>query len=84
MNEDDFDPYELEEIAVAMDKIMDGEENGYEIGMFLTHNDALELLHNYHEGQDGDITALNYCWEEFRKIIEALKAQVLEDEEDDD
>jgi hypothetical protein len=83
MNEEDFDPYELEEIAVAMDKIMDGEANGYEIGMFLTHNDALELLHNYHEGQDGDITALNYCWEEFRKIIDALKLQVLGEEDDE-
>jgi hypothetical protein len=84
MTEEEFDPYELEEIAVAMDKIVDGEIHGYEIGMFVTHNDALELLHNYHEGQDGDIAGLNYCWEEFKKIIEALKAQVLEDEEDDD
>ena len=82
MNEDDFDPYELEEIAVAMDKIMDGETNGYEMSMFLTHNDALELLHNYHEGQDGDITALNYCWEEFKKIIDTLKLQVLGEEDD--
>lgn len=83
MNEEDFDPYELEEIATAMDKIMDGETNGYEIGMFLTHNDALELLHNYHEGQDGDIAALNFCWEEFKKIIDALKEQVLGEEDDD-
>lgn len=83
MNEEDFDPYELEEIAVAMDKIMKDELSGYEIGMFISHNDALELLHNYHEGQDGDIAALNYCWEEFKKIIEALKAQVLEDEDDE-
>jgi hypothetical protein len=83
MNEDDFDPYELEEIATAMDKIMDGELNGYEIGMFVTHNDALELLHNYHEGQEGSIEGLNYCWEEFKKIIEALKEQVLGDDDDE-
>lgn len=82
MNEEEFDPYELEEIAVAMDKIMADELSGYEISMFINHNDALELLHNYHEGLEGDAEALDYCWQEFQKIITTLKVQVLGDEDD--
>jgi hypothetical protein len=84
MTKEEFDPYELEEIAVAMDRIMETHLSGYEISMFISHADAIELLDNYHEALDGDITGLNYCWEEFHKIVATLKGRVLEGDDDDE
>jgi hypothetical protein len=73
---ENFDPEELEEIAVAMDALIAGAYNGYEVSIFISHNDALDLLDEYHKALDGDETALNKCWEEYSKIMIGLKEQL--------
>lgn len=75
---DKFDPYELEEIAVAMDAISDGADSGYEIHMFITHNDAVDLVDNYNRAVNGDLMAKAHCWGEYKNIIYSLKKQIRE------
>jgi hypothetical protein len=81
---DKFDPYELEEIATAMDAISDGADSGYEIYMFITHNDAVDLVRNYHMAIDGDLMAKAHCWGEYKNIIYSLKKQIREAGRDDE
>jgi glucose-6-phosphate isomerase len=71
-----FDPEELEEIAVAMDAIVAGTYNGYEVSIFVSHNDALDLLDEWHKALDGNVHARNKCWDEYSKIMVGLKEQV--------
>lgn len=77
-----FDPEELEEIAVAMDALVAGAYNGYEVSIFISHNDALDLVDEFHKALDGDVHALDKCWIEYSKIMIGLKEQLnLRDEE---
>lgn len=73
---DNFDPEELEEIAVAMDALVAGAYSGYEVSIFVSHNDALDLLDEWHKAQEGNVHARNKCWQEYSKIMIGLKEQV--------
>jgi hypothetical protein len=83
MNEDDFDPTELENMSILFDKIIHGETQGYEMTIFVSHNDAIDLLEQYNLAKEGNLWALDSCWQEYAKMMDELEAQMESEEEDD-
>jgi hypothetical protein len=83
MNEDDFDPEEIADMSVLFDKIIYDETQGYEMTIFVSRHDAIDLVEQYNLAQEGNLFALDYCWKEYAKMMDELEAQ-LEREEDDD
>lgn len=81
-DDSNFDPDELEEIAIAMDKLVEGAYNGYEVTIFISHNDAVDLIDEYNKACDGDESALNKCWDEYSKIMLGLATQIGERNEE--
>ena len=83
MNEDDFDPKELENMSILFDKIINDETQGYEMTIFVSRHDATDLVEQYNLAKEGNLVALDYCWKEYAKMMDELEAQ-LEREEDED
>lgn len=84
MTEDEdpfFDPDELEEIALAMDAIMEQEAVGYQMVFWISVGAAYELLESYARYKNGSIQDAILCMKEFSKIVEQLKEVVEADEE---
>lgn len=81
--EDFFDPYELEEIALVMDQIMSDEVVGYEMVFWINANDAQELVDSYDRFKGGSMDDAINCVKEFGRIIEQLRYVLLEVENDD-
>lgn len=80
--DDGFDPTELEAIAQAMDHIMDNEASGYEMMFWISHGAAMELLESYDKYKKGSVEDAIRCMYEFSKIVEQLRSNVEEDDDD--
>ena len=83
MNEDDFDPEELADMSILFDKIINDETQGYEMTIFVSRHDAMDLVEQYNLAQEGNTFAMEHCWNEYSKMMNELQAQI-ESEEDDD
>ena len=83
MNEEDFDPEELESMSVLFDKIINDETQGYEMTIFVSRHDAMDLVEQYNLAKEGNLWALDACWTEYAKMMDELEMQI-EREEDDD
>lgn len=83
--EEAFDPVELEAIAQAMDHIMENEASGYQMVFWISHGAALELLDAFDRYKAGSVPDAVRCMYEFSKIVEQLRYNVEEadDEEND-
>jgi preprotein translocase subunit SecA len=82
MNEDDFDPTELENMSILFDKIIHDETQGYEMTIFVSRHDAMDLVEQYNLAKEGNLWALDSCWKEYAKMMDELEQQI-ESEEDD-
>lgn len=83
MNEEDFDPEELANMSILFDKIINDETQGYEMTIFVSRHDAIDLVEQYNLAKEGNAYAMEHCWAEYSKMMDELEAQ-LEREEDDD
>ena len=84
MNEDDFDPEELADMSILFDKIINDETQGYEMTIFVSRHDAIDLVEQYNLAKEGNLMALDYCWQEYAKMMDELEEQIESEEEDED
>lgn len=84
MNEENFDPEELENMSILFDEIIMGETEGYEMTIFVSHNDAIDLLEQYNLAKEGNLIALDHCWKEYSKMMNELEYKMEEEGEEND
>ncbi len=82
MNDDEFDPTDINELEKLFDKIMGQEEHGYELVFFINRNDAEELVFSYDAAMNGDKAGLRRCMHEFGKIVNKIQYAIETNETD--
>jgi hypothetical protein len=83
LDDDGFDPEEIEALEKIMDEIMAEESTGYQMVFWVSVGAAKELLETYDEFLAGSKSAGELCLREFGKIAEQLREAVVNDEEND-
>lgn len=81
LDDDGFDPEEIEALEKIMDAIMAEEATGYQMVFWISVVGANEMIEAYTRYLKGSVQDGELCLQEFGKIVSQLK-KVIENEQD--